>query len=208
MAKRKDKKLDGFITFFDPPADFIVTNKDDWNHAIFVIERTLKDFELNPKGAAKFYSARGLPFLSWIKTSLNCRIKNQNRTFAPSAQFEPTMTALEALGKLQGLLENNGNLNAGKAKVFLLSFQLLLSAIRSGIGLKEETRLHATKEIRTKRQTWHGLTKEQIEKRNQKIIDKFNNSKLSMNHFAEKYQNEFELKPSQIRTIIRNAKIK
>lgn len=64
------------------------------------------------------------------------------------------------------------------------------------------------KEKRTKRQTWHGLSKEQIEKRNQKIIDKFNNSKLSMNHFAEKYQNEFELKPSQIRTIIRNAKIK
>lgn len=64
------------------------------------------------------------------------------------------------------------------------------------------------KRKRAKRQTWHGLKKEQIAKRNQKIKDKFNNSKLSMNHFAEKYQNEIQLKPSQIRTIIRNAKIK
>jgi hypothetical protein len=61
---------------------------------------------------------------------------------------------------------------------------------------------------RTKRKTWGGLTKEQIKDRDQKIINKFNNSKLKPNNFANKYQNEFDLKPSQIRTIIRKAQNK
>ena len=62
------------------------------------------------------------------------------------------------------------------------------------------------KEKRNKRQTWGGLTKEQIKERDQKIIDKFKNSKLSMNSFAEKHKIELELSPSKIRTIIRPAK--
>lgn len=61
---------------------------------------------------------------------------------------------------------------------------------------------------REKRQTWGGLTKEQIKDRDQKIIDKFNNSKLTMNSFAEKYYLKFNLSTSQIRTIIRKAQNK
>ncbi len=61
------------------------------------------------------------------------------------------------------------------------------------------------KEIRAQRKTWGGKTKAQIKERNQRIIDKFNKSKITANNFANKYQNIFGLKPSQIRTIIRTA---
>lgn len=62
------------------------------------------------------------------------------------------------------------------------------------------------KEKRAKRQAWGGLTKEQIKERNQIIIARFTRSKFTSNHFADKYQNEFQLKPTQIRNIIRAAK--
>jgi hypothetical protein len=61
------------------------------------------------------------------------------------------------------------------------------------------------KTIRAKRQTWCGKTKAQIKERNQRIIDKFNKGKINPNNFANKYQDRFGLKPSQIRTIIRTA---
>jgi len=64
------------------------------------------------------------------------------------------------------------------------------------------------KKKRAKRKTWHGLNKEEIKIRDQNIIDKFKNSKLTSNNFANKYQNEFDLKPSQIRTIIRKEQNK
>ena len=148
MANQRDKKLYGFIKADDPPADHIVINRDDWKHADYVIKRTLQDFELHPTEAAEFYSARGLPFLGWFKLSLNCRIKRQNTSFASHEEFEPTLVALEALGTLQDLLKDNGGINPEKAKIFLLSFQLLFGILRSGIGLKRETHLHAPKEKR------------------------------------------------------------
>lgn len=151
MGKREDEKLYGFIKADDPPADHIVINRDDWKHAVYVIEQALQDFELHPTEAAKFYSVRALPFLGWFKTSLNCRIKNQNRTFAPLEEFEPTMAALKALSKLQDLLMDDGGVNPDKAKIFLLSFQLVLSIIRSGIGLEKETYLHAPKQKKDER---------------------------------------------------------
>ncbi len=135
---RKKKKYAALLeqkpvkTFDEPPLDDIVVNHSEWEHANDVIKRTLQDFEIDPIGAAEFYLARGLPFLSWIKTSMNCRIKNQNRRFAPHEEFEPTMAAINAIHTLQGLIKDNDGINPEKAKVFLLSLQLLFGIIHSG----------------------------------------------------------------------------
>lgn len=150
MGKQKDKKLYGFITADDPPADFIVMNEDDWEHADYVIKQTLQDFELYPKDASIHYSNSTLPFLGWFKFSLNNRIKRQNTSFAPHQEFEPTLAALDALRTLQDLLKDNGGINPEKAKIFLLSCRLLFGILRSGIGLKEEIHLHTPKEKRNK----------------------------------------------------------
>ena len=86
--------------------------------------------------------------------------------------------------------------------VFTMSYEAL------GYWTAKLEGMKINKEKRNKRRTWGGLTKEEIEKRNQRIIDKFNDSTLTMNHFAIEYQNKFQLKPSQIRTIIRESKNK
>jgi hypothetical protein len=137
-------------TFYDPPADDFIVEQSDWEHALFIIERTLKDFENNPAEAAEFYSARGLPFLSWFKHSLNCRINLHNASFASHREFKPTFAALEALCKLQDLLNDNGGISPERAKIFLLSFQILLGCLRSGIGLTRENQLHAPKKKKNK----------------------------------------------------------
>lgn len=102
--KKKYLEQKPFKTFDEPPVDDIVIDHSEWKHADYIIKQTLQDFELYPKEAAELYSARGLPFLHWLKTYLNCRAKRQNRSFAPHEEFEPTMEALTAVHTLQGLL--------------------------------------------------------------------------------------------------------
>ncbi|OPY88819.1 MAG: hypothetical protein A4E71_00215 [Smithella sp. PtaU1.Bin162] len=121
-----------YKTFDEPPADDIVIDHSEWEHANYIIKQTLQDFELHPTEAVEHYSFSGLPFLGWFKTSLNCRIKHQNRTFAPHEEFEPTMAAINAVHMLQDLLKNSGSINPEKAKVFLLSLQLMLGILHSG----------------------------------------------------------------------------
>lgn len=72
----------------------------------------------------------------------------------------------------------------------------------------EKKKFHSLnqKEKRNKRQTWGGLTKDQIKERDQRITDKFKNSKLTMSNFAKKKKDEFGLSETQIRTIIRPSK--
>jgi len=149
--KEKYLKQTPIFTFYDPPADVLIINQDEWAHAVYVIKRTLQDFELHPTEAVEHYSFIGLPFLGWFKTSLNCRIKRQNTSFAPHEEFEPTLAALDALKALQDLFKDNGGINPEKAKIFLLSFQLLLGCLRSGIGLKKERHLHAPKQKKDER---------------------------------------------------------
>ncbi len=62
------------------------------------------------------------------------------------------------------------------------------------------------KGIRGKRQTWKGLTKEQIAMRNKKIIAAWQTSKLLENSFAERQAKKHNLSITQIKNIIRHSK--
>jgi hypothetical protein len=68
------------------------------------------------------------------------------------------------------------------------------------------------KDNRGKRETWGKKTKEEIEKRNEKIIAAWKeyklskNSLLSKNSFAKKYSKIHKLSVTQINTIIKNSK--
>lgn len=56
---------------------------------------------------------------------------------------------------------------------------------------------------RAKRQTWKGLTREEMEVRDEKILELFRESKLNMNAWSLKYANVYNLSPRQIRNIIK-----
>jgi|GEM_PF-6726244 len=58
------------------------------------------------------------------------------------------------------------------------------------------------KETREKRKTWRGRTREQLSERNQSIVEHFKKSRLTINHFANKYADKYDLKPTRIRQII------
>lgn len=55
---------------------------------------------------------------------------------------------------------------------------------------------------RSKRQTWNGLTREEREKRNQKIIEHFKKTPLKPSSFAQKYASKYGLKPRRVRDIL------
>jgi len=90
----------------DPPLDDIITDFSGWQHADYIIKRTLEDFNNYPKEAPKFYSSRGLPYLGIFEIFLNKKAKHQNRTFAPREEWEPTHAALDALHTLQDLIKD------------------------------------------------------------------------------------------------------
>lgn len=65
-------------------------------------------------------------------------------------------------------------------------------------------KFHATQsENRAKRKTWKGLTREEMEVRDEKILELFRESKLNMNAWSLKYANVYNLSPRQIRNIIK-----
>ncbi len=131
------------------------------------------------------------------------------KTFSINSDIAASLRTLNSIMIIKQSLLNNGHINKEAVKVFLHSFELIINLLRSSNLIKivsgGKTFKINQKLKRGKRKTWRGLNKEEIKKRNQKITDKFNNSKLTSNNFANKYQNEFDLKPSQIRTIIRKA---
>ena len=73
--KPKEKYLDQtpIFTLDEPPADDLITT-DEWDHARYIISRTLEDCE--HKEAGEFYFYYGLPLLDWIRYSLECRLKS------------------------------------------------------------------------------------------------------------------------------------
>jgi len=58
------------------------------------------------------------------------------------------------------------------------------------------------KQRRSKRQTWGGQTREQLAERNQKIVDHFNRTKLTVSGFAQKHAGKYGLSIRTIRLIL------
>lgn len=58
---------------------------------------------------------------------------------------------------------------------------------------------------RGKRQTWKGLTREQLSSRDQNIIEHFRKTHLSKNNFSNKYAKKYARKPSTVRHILSRA---
>jgi len=203
------KELPFIYAFEDEVKDKLVKagfKKDFWeNQANFQILLQV----LDKQGLSIYGTWNHLPYgypASVVKFS------KDRKTFWIEHDIAASLRTLNSIIIIKQSLLKDGLVNKESAKVFLRSFELIINLLRSGtliriVGTGKKFKLNQ-KEKRMKRKTWGGLTKEKIKKRDQIITDKFNNSKLTPNSFANKYQNEFDLKPSQIRTIIRKAQKK
>lgn len=124
-----------------------------------------------------------------------------------SEDIEASLHALWAYQRLKVAVDAPGN---HPAALCALTFQFFLNAERSGVlrktALAGKRQSKKQRNTQTKRKTWGGLTKQQIKKRDQRIIDKFKSSKLTMSNFAKRNKDEFGLSETQIRTIIRPSK--
>jgi len=69
------------------------------------------------------------------------------------------------------------------------------------IGTK---RRNKQKKTRSKRTTWKGLSQDELEKRNQKIKEHFQKSKLKPNSFAKKHSAKYKLSTRRITQIIQS----
>lgn len=58
---------------------------------------------------------------------------------------------------------------------------------------------------RGKRQTWKGLTREQLSSRDQSIIEHFRKTGLTKNNYSNKYAKKYALKPTTVRHILSKA---
>jgi hypothetical protein len=81
------------------------------------------------------------------------------------------------------------------------------SAVRRAM---ERTEQHGQvqREKREKRQTWNGLTRQQLLERDQKIIEHFQRSRkkgLTMGGFSERHAAKYHLSPRFVRLILKKA---
>jgi len=82
------------------------------------------------------------------------------------------------------------------------------SAVREAME-RSEKHSKTQQRKRGKRQTWRGMTRDQLSERNQKIINDYykkpRKSHLTIAGFAERYAAKYGLKPKQVRNILSKA---
>ena len=78
------------------------------------------------------------------------------------------------------------------------------SAVREAME-RSEKHSQEQRQKRAKRQTWKGLTREQLTERNQKIVDHFKKNRLKPSSYAQRYAAKNGLSPRSVRLILSKA---
>lgn len=125
-------------SIYDPPADDLIADADDWDHARWHIQRTIPT--LDYEEAPEFYSGgiSRLPVLSGIKNSLAARLKaagidEHENSDSVSPDMKATLLALQSMKQIEALLFKNGTADMGAIKVCLLTTDMIVSVLRSGL---------------------------------------------------------------------------
>lgn len=202
---------DGLKTFLDPPADDLIADADYWDHARWQLRRTIPTLEYEE--ASEFFSGGlgSLPILGWIKKSLSERLKAANKTFdLDRPDMEAAHLALESMNKIETQLVKNGIADLEAIKVCLLTVDMVVNVLRSGLlpELIEMGKSHSDSQSKKakKPRTRGGLTPEDRAERNKKIIEAFKKSALTEKHWADKHAKKYELSSSMIRKILRKTR--
>lgn len=123
--------------------------------------------------------------------------------------LDAAIAKLERLPKDDPGLEENDlekMKDSRDALIIVLGRHRVYGFIAPGVEAIKRVKKHGEEQRkkRSKRQTWKGITQDQIEERNRSIITAFNNSRRKAG-FAERVAGKYGLQPRQIRNIIKKA---